>query len=576
MATLDPVTNFASSLVATAPSPATTGTSLIVSTGEGTLFPDPSAEGAYNLTVWPATDMPTVSNAEIVRVTAKSTDTLTITRQQEGTSARTVVVGDRIALTPTEKLRDDIEDNLGGADPRWECTIGASGADYTTLGAAVVAGKKRILVIDDTTETGNITFPDNLVLWGSQPDTAIDIDLVTYQVTSVPNYFDIRNVSFTSSRASASGGGIFEAQSDYFYWGMFENCYFTSTNNDGYVEWFGCALRWVQFNRCRFASDWVRLIYQDGSAKSLGVQFNNCEFSMQSILEECMRFDVDEDGVNPGVQFNNCRFTLGDDLLYASESSGDDDQINTYEFNHCNIQTNHTRLMYASDTGKIVYNDCHIYMSLGTSEMVAVGSNCSILFSGCTIRNCIRLLASDPNGLYRIDMVNCDIIGNDFQIASSDTPTYEPLVNITNCTLTIDWHDKEEFLDRKIIFPQNATGSSPAMGDVVTMVSTADTKGTRIQMGNTTTLDDENVLGVVAMATWTDYPTPVLVQGFCYHVKVNGETDIATDDLLGTFTTAKIAAKSTTRGARFAKAIGSYSTDDSSGVIKAYLFGHMR
>lgn len=97
--------NLAYSTVATAPSPAASGTSLVVATGHGTRFP----AVPFNATIWPASTVPDPSNAEIVRVTDISTDTLTITRAQEGTSARTVVVGDQIAATITKKTLDDIE-----------------------------------------------------------------------------------------------------------------------------------------------------------------------------------------------------------------------------------------------------------------------------------------------------------------------------------------------------------------------------------------------------------------------------------------------------------------------------------
>lgn len=97
--------NFASSLVATAPSPATSGTSLVVTTGDGTKFP----AAPFNATVWPAGATPTTANAEIVRVTAVSTDTLTITRTQESTSARTVIVGDQIVAGITAKSLLDAE-----------------------------------------------------------------------------------------------------------------------------------------------------------------------------------------------------------------------------------------------------------------------------------------------------------------------------------------------------------------------------------------------------------------------------------------------------------------------------------
>lgn len=98
-------TNFAYSLVATAPSPASSGTSLIVTAGTGVLFPLPP----FNATVWATGASPVSTNAEIIRVTAISTDTFTIERAQESSSARTVIIGDQIAATITSKTMTDIE-----------------------------------------------------------------------------------------------------------------------------------------------------------------------------------------------------------------------------------------------------------------------------------------------------------------------------------------------------------------------------------------------------------------------------------------------------------------------------------
>jgi hypothetical protein len=101
--------NLAYSTVATAPVPSSSGTSLIVAAGEGSRFPT----APFNATVWPAGQTPTPANAEIVRVTAVSTDTLTITRAQEATSARSVIVGDQISATITKKVITDIEEPVG-------------------------------------------------------------------------------------------------------------------------------------------------------------------------------------------------------------------------------------------------------------------------------------------------------------------------------------------------------------------------------------------------------------------------------------------------------------------------------
>src|SRR3990167_1333705 len=106
--------NFAYSTVLTAPSPADSGTSLVVQSGDGTKFPTVP----FNATIWPVSAQPTTANAEIVRVTNIATDTFTITRTQESTSARTVVVGDQIAATITALTLTDVEGVASAAIPK--------------------------------------------------------------------------------------------------------------------------------------------------------------------------------------------------------------------------------------------------------------------------------------------------------------------------------------------------------------------------------------------------------------------------------------------------------------------------
>lgn len=100
---------FAISLVATAPSPATSGPSLVTTASEGARF---GGTFPLNAVICPASTLPTPSNSEVVRITARSTDTLTITRTQEGSSARSVQVGDVIYAAITPKSLTDIETAL--------------------------------------------------------------------------------------------------------------------------------------------------------------------------------------------------------------------------------------------------------------------------------------------------------------------------------------------------------------------------------------------------------------------------------------------------------------------------------
>jgi hypothetical protein len=105
---LDPVVNFFRSQIATLPV-ASGGTVIVLSTGDGNKLPNPATDGAFNLTIYNADD-PFVT-PEIVRVTGRSGDTLTVTRAQEGTTATNKTAGSTwsVELTPTAKTIQDID-----------------------------------------------------------------------------------------------------------------------------------------------------------------------------------------------------------------------------------------------------------------------------------------------------------------------------------------------------------------------------------------------------------------------------------------------------------------------------------
>ncbi len=120
--------NFTVSTVATAPSPSTSGTSLTVEAGQGTLFAIGPA------IVWPPGVEPLSTNAEIVDVTAIVTDTLTITRAQEGTTAQAIAVGWQIEQGVTAGVLAGFASasvitagSIGGATAVPEITYNAAG-----------------------------------------------------------------------------------------------------------------------------------------------------------------------------------------------------------------------------------------------------------------------------------------------------------------------------------------------------------------------------------------------------------------------------------------------------------------
>lgn len=142
--------NFAISAVATAPSPATSGTSLVVSSGHGTRFP----AVPFNATIWPASSTPDPTNAEIVRVTAISTDTLTITRAQESSSARTVIVGDQIMAGVTALTLTDVEN----ATKTWGLLVPVMNNPPAANYATADTRNSRLLYNFDTTTEESMLF----------------------------------------------------------------------------------------------------------------------------------------------------------------------------------------------------------------------------------------------------------------------------------------------------------------------------------------------------------------------------------------------------------------------------------
>ena len=147
------------STVAVAPSPATSGTSLTVATGDGaTKFDHPP----FKVTICPINDWPTLANSEIATCTAQVGDVLTLTR----TGERAILVGDQIVrglyasdLEAIEAVIDPTNSptfsglTLSGLTPsRLVMTDGAKAIGSVALLSAWVKGTASQIV---STDDGN-------------------------------------------------------------------------------------------------------------------------------------------------------------------------------------------------------------------------------------------------------------------------------------------------------------------------------------------------------------------------------------------------------------------------------------
>jgi hypothetical protein len=191
----DAVKNLAVSTVATPPSPATSGTSLIVASGEGANF----ASVSFDAFVCPATGLPTKANTEQVRVTAISTDTFTITRAQGGTTARTIVAGDLIYAGFTKSMYDAFVTALGNAADTTAANTFANNTQTITKNA-LAATTANALSLENTTASTS----------GAQQQVSPSLMLRgRHWVSGADNTMDIRLVNIPAS-GSSSGKILFQ------------------------------------------------------------------------------------------------------------------------------------------------------------------------------------------------------------------------------------------------------------------------------------------------------------------------------------------------------------------------------
>ena len=146
-----------------------TATSCTVTSGGGALFPTLGSAGptgtAQNFT---ATIIKNGNPAvyEVVLVTARSTDTMTIVRAQEGTTAQAWNAGDTLALLPTTAdLVAMVQfDDLQAQDTNYAVNTGPANAYVAAMTPALtahVAGMPiRVLMGSGVTNTGASTFND--------------------------------------------------------------------------------------------------------------------------------------------------------------------------------------------------------------------------------------------------------------------------------------------------------------------------------------------------------------------------------------------------------------------------------
>ncbi|NOR85059.1 hypothetical protein GQ473_02990 [archaeon] len=234
-----------------------TATSIVLATGQGAELPDPSGDN-YNLVWWDSTnynDPADDPNMEIVRVTAKSSDTLTVTRNQESSGASNKNNADatyKMILGVTAKT---ITDLIADVEKAATVIVGKSGhVDYLTtdygsddaciqaaidyvdgLGGGSVLIREGTYSIDDT-----IIIKENMIVSGTGWGTILkNINNTTYLFqfengTAIDErliHSSLQNICLDGDKGSnSSGSGLYSEYTQEF---NLHNVSFRDFDNDG-------------------------------------------------------------------------------------------------------------------------------------------------------------------------------------------------------------------------------------------------------------------------------------------------------------------------------------------------------
>jgi len=195
------ITNNASATLAASIS--NSATTLTVTTGQGASFPTLTGVDYCWLTL-----VDTSNNVEVVKCTARSTDSFTIVRAQDNTTARAFAINDRLELRPTAALFNEFANplsekgvDIASASP----LVITAGSDYfdvtgtTNFSAMTVATNRQFTLQFDgaLTMTHHAT---NLDLPGEANITTAAGDVATFQSTGANT---VQCINYTKADGTA-------------------------------------------------------------------------------------------------------------------------------------------------------------------------------------------------------------------------------------------------------------------------------------------------------------------------------------------------------------------------------------
>ncbi len=182
-----------------------TDTSMVLLTGTGSNFPNLGV-GEYFYATISTGNVPT----EVVKVTARVGDTLTIVRAQEGTSAANFSAGATVELRVTaQSVTDAISDRIPYPNVKTYGAIGNGVADDTAAFTAAMAASTAVYVPPGTYKiTSTLAIPNNTSLIGAGRGITKLLHAFNGDMMTLGNYSGLSNLWIDGQGSTYSGKGV--------------------------------------------------------------------------------------------------------------------------------------------------------------------------------------------------------------------------------------------------------------------------------------------------------------------------------------------------------------------------------
>lgn len=480
--------------------------------------------------------------------------------------------------------------SAGGGQTLYDAIVATSGGDYTTLGAAITAGKLRIFVRAGTyTESAISVVTANMTIVGeNMAGTILAMEANNLDLTG--NYLVLKNltVTLTTGRLYSPGTNS-----------ILEDLYITKSGANTGLNSAGANLTIRGVTYIDTSTEATNTHVNVGGDDTL---FINNYFSMKntasghaisfgglrSRMENCLILNTTNNAYTE-IVFGGAanQSFIGNMMRETGTTHSSDAMVNTYGdntfvgnsfygFDSCitpgnrSLVTGNKFYDYGSTGGvtgsmsgtTITGNKFYGQVSAGT----AIDMNNA---QGCTVTgNCISRgyygIIFEGNGAGNV------VVGNGLDyVAPPDIPIFVGSNAVTRLSYIADNLGADPTTERKINYYKNTSGATINRGDFVIAKSVA--AGNEVT--TTTTVGDNKVLGVWTCLFDSTTTTANNVYGYvqtlgkCVTAKVNGTVAIAVGDFITTYSAVGIGAKAVATNTAIGIALEAYAVADSLGVI---------